>query len=194
MAVAVAEEEIDGVGAIGHVDRGEEAGLPDVFAGQEFQGFDEAEGEDGDDGGDEFVGSDAEDGIARADEARAEEGAGCGEKGGVGGDEFVLAGEADNLFDRRAVFAVALDLFEQGVDAGFGPGAGELRMGGFAGREGDVERGGTGAEIGARGLFVAADPGGFGAGVGLLLERVDVGEIGVGGEGEAGAWRGRRSA
>jgi hypothetical protein len=134
VAASIAKEEIDGVGAIGHVDRGEEAGLPDVFAGQEFQGFDEAEGEDGDDGGDELIGADAEDGVARADEAGAEEGAGRGEEGGVGGDEFVFAGEANDFVDRRAVFAVAFDPFEEGVDAGFGPGARELGMRGFAGR------------------------------------------------------------
>src|SRR5581483_6664531 len=114
--------------AVGEVGGGEEAGLPDVLVFQVAQRLGESEGENRDDTFDGGIGLDADDRVAGTDHAWTEERAGRRQEGRVRGDEFVRAREADDLVDAGAVFAFALDFREQGVDAGAGPGARQLRI------------------------------------------------------------------
>ena len=93
--MGIAQDEADVVGAVLHVGRREETGFPEavglvaggvqVFGFKVAQGLRKAEGEKRDDGGDLSVGADAQDRVARADDAGAEQGAGDGEEACVGG-------------------------------------------------------------------------------------------------------------
>ena len=80
MSDLIAQEQADGVSAILHVGGGEEARLPNIFGGQIAKRLHQSEGEQGDDGGDGFVGFDAENRIARTDDAGAQQGARDGEE------------------------------------------------------------------------------------------------------------------
>ena len=138
VAVKVAEDEANAVGAVFHLRRGEEARLPEtigvvtgrdeVFGGKVPQWLGEAEGKERDDGGDLGVGANAEHGVAGADDAGAQQSARHGQKAGVGRDEFVAARKSDDLLDGGCGLAVAVDLIEQSVDARLRPEARKLRM------------------------------------------------------------------
>ena len=55
--------------------------------------------------------------IAGADDARPQQCARHRQKRRIGRDKFVLTREADDFVDGGLVFAVALDLFQQRIDA-----------------------------------------------------------------------------
>src|ERR1019366_6325218 len=125
---AIAQDEAHRVGSILHVGGSKEASLPDVFRGEIPQRLHQSERKQRHDRDDRFIGLHAQYGIARADDARPQQGAWYGQERSVGCDELVLAREADDFVNRGLIFAFTLDFFEQRVDAGESPEPRQLRM------------------------------------------------------------------
>ena len=217
IALDIAQDEPDRVRAVLHIGRGEKTGLPEavggvllheagrsgVLTGEVAQGLGKAERKDGDDAGDRRIRTDAEDGVAGTDDARAQQRTGYGEEAGVGRDELVAAREANNLIDDGGSFPFAVDLVKQGADAGLGPEAGEAGMSevcrgergdGFdfqgCGIPGFRARGAGGEGEACLLRSVLSDPLGDGAGIDSVIQGVN--EVGCGGR--AGCEReGRRA-
>src|ERR1017187_1818055 len=111
---AIAQDEAHGVGSILHIGGSKEASLPDVFRGEIPQRLHQSERKQRHDRDDRFIGLHAQYGIARADDARPQQGA--------------WYGQERSVVNRGLIFAFTLDLLEQRVDAGAGPEPRQLRM------------------------------------------------------------------